>query len=181
MAVTEPAAARLFFALWPDAGVRDAILAVRQGFNAEAARPLHPDDLHLTLAFLGSQPPDKLPCIESVGAAVRATAPVICLDRLGGWAGPRVSWLGAPSSPALTALVDQLWQGVARCGLSREPRAFCPHVTLHRKIRAIPERRLSAPIVWHPSSFVLAESVPAAGAGPRYRVRRRWPFAASGG
>src|SRR6185437_12802218 len=66
----EPRPVRLFVALDLPAAARDALLA----FAADAAdpavwRPVAPEALHVTLAFLGSRPPGDVAAIERVLAA----------------------------------------------------------------------------------------------------------------
>jgi RNA 2',3'-cyclic 3'-phosphodiesterase len=43
---------RYFFALWPDRQVREALSTLSRSLSA-GGRPHHPDDLHMTLVFLG--------------------------------------------------------------------------------------------------------------------------------
>ena len=48
---------RLFVALWPDTEVRKAILDVAGGFSGpglNSARQVKPENIHMTLAFLGN-------------------------------------------------------------------------------------------------------------------------------
>lgn len=177
MLPTEAQTGRLFFALWPDADTRDSLCQAQRRLAVEGVRELHAQDLHLTLAFIGSKPTDAVACIEQAGDRVDVPSLQLCLDRQGSWDRARVSWLGVQPNTDLTVLVDQLWDGLASCGLQRESRPYCPHVTLHRKVRGIPDGPLTPVIQWRASDFVLAESSRAAGAVPRYRVRRRWRLA----
>ncbi|HVS77409.1 MAG TPA: 2'-5' RNA ligase family protein, partial [Steroidobacteraceae bacterium] len=53
---------RLFFALWPDEAMRQAMIqAIRKAARASGGRPVDPGNLHVTLAFLGSVPQRRLP------------------------------------------------------------------------------------------------------------------------
>jgi hypothetical protein len=48
---------RLFFALWPDASMAEALATLAQQVAAESGgRPTAPGHVHVTLAFLGDQP-----------------------------------------------------------------------------------------------------------------------------
>ena len=54
--------ARLFLALWPDDALRRGLLAWRDAWQWPARAALvAPDDLHLTLHFLGGVPLVRLP------------------------------------------------------------------------------------------------------------------------
>lgn len=165
---------RLFFALWPDAATRAALQRAQQGLAGAGGRPLHPLDLHLTLAFLGQVPAQALGCVDAAADAVVAAPLRLVLDRQGSWPGPRVAWL-APTHPppGLAMLVNDLWRGLADCGLSPEPRPYRPHVTVSRKAAVVDEGPLVSPIPWSVDAFVLAASRPVAGQ-PRYEIRRRW-------
>lgn len=169
---------RQFFALWPDPDTRETLVRIQQGLDVAAARRVHAQDLHLTLAFLGQVAADRQDCVLAAAGAVQTPGFELRLDRVGAWPGPRVAWAGATDRPpALLALVDQLWRGLAGCGFTREARAYRPHVTLLRKCAALPEITLPAPVSWRAAEFVLAESQ-APPAVPRYRILRRWALAA---
>ena len=61
-------AKRLFFALWPEDSTRAELTAAMRRLQPEVtARWVMPENLHMTLAFLGDVETDDL---EGVGAAV---------------------------------------------------------------------------------------------------------------
>jgi 2'-5' RNA ligase len=164
------ASIRLFFALWPEAAARAALLDARGG-SLQDARPTRPNDLHLTLVFIGDVDPERLSCIEAAGDDVVLGGFALTLDRVETW--PRQRLLAAvPSAPPpeLFNLLSQLQHNLMPCGIQPEPRRFRPHVTLARKAA----RREPAPlgIDWPVREFVLARSG-APGSGG-YRVLRSW-------
>jgi RNA 2',3'-cyclic 3'-phosphodiesterase len=165
---------RLFFALWPDAAVRAALLAARDGAVQEA-RPTHPDDLHLTLVFIGDVDPDRLSCIEAAADDVVVAGFELVLAQLETWPRQRVL-VAAPGEPppALFSLVAQLQQHLLPCGIVPEPRRYRPHVTLARTAPTVPRRALS--IRWSAREFVLVRSGIAGRNGGGYRVLRAWPL-----
>ena len=167
---------RLFFALWPDAATREAMSQVQRELAVAGGRPLHPLDLHITLAFLGQVSPDQLPCVLAAAEQVHAAAHTLTLTRQGWWRGPRVAWCAPEETPpAMLELVDQLWNGLAGCGFEREARPFKAHVTLLRKARSIETAPLASPIQWELKDFALVASLSGPGA-PRYKVLQRWPL-----
>lgn len=184
--------ARLFFALWPSPSVRDALAHwVASASGAEAnALPTRAENLHLTLAFLGSVPAARLPDVMAVGAGVSAAPFALTLDRQECWSEPGILCL-VPSivHPSLLALVRDLAGGLQACALPVEQRPYRPHVTLGRKTRKAAVWPTSSlrpsvtPIEWQVREFVLAESADDRG-GSRYRIVERWTLqctAASGG
>jgi len=170
----EMSSPRLFFALWPDAPTRDALLQAQQALAVTGGRPLHPLDLHITLAFLGQVPPEQLPCVLAAADRIEAPSLAFTLSRQGVWRGPRVAWVAPEPSPlALSDLVDQLWRQLGGCGYRPEPRPYQAHVTLLRKARMVDEAPLASAIPWVAHEFVLAASLPGP-AVPRYEIRQRW-------
>ena len=88
---------RLFFALWPDNGVRRELAALAKTNVGARARLVVPENIHLTLQFLGSIDPAQRELAESVAKCVTSSPFVLCLDRFGIWRKPKVAW-SAPSS-----------------------------------------------------------------------------------
>ena len=132
-----------------------------------------PENLHMTLAFLGHTSPDQQQAMEDWAEQLPLVQLSLTLDRLGHWPKPRVLWLGPAHWPAaLDALAASLAEGMRRCGLTPDPRPYAPHVTLLRKAHA-PVRRAFVPIGWETAGFVLCESV-SLPEGVQYRVIRQW-------
>jgi 2'-5' RNA ligase len=174
-----PAQRRLFFALWPDDAVRERLRAALAAMPPRGGRPVHVEDLHLTLVFLGRVDPDRQACAERVAAAVHAEQFVLRIDRQGYWPAPRVAWCAPGEVPdALRGLVRRLTRALEACGFAPERRPYRPHVTLFRHSRAVPTGPLTEPFDWPCRAFVLVESA-RAGDGPRYRVLGGWPLADS--
>ena len=167
---------RLFFALWPGAEQRAALAQVQGDLVRRDARKTHPDDLHITLVFLGDVAPEGRACAEAAGERVGGRAFELALDRIGCYPRARVLWCG-PSAPpsALLELVGALERELRGCGFSPERRPYAPHTTLARKARPLAARPLVAPISWLVAEFVLV--IAGDGPPPRYRVLRRWPLA----
>ena len=169
--------ARVFFALWPDLQVRDALAAMARECRLECGgRPTAPEKLHITLFFVGDVERAMIAGLQSVAGASAAAPFRLDLTELGLWRHNRIVWAGAESTPsALALLVSDLTRGLAAHGVRSEDRRYVPHVTLLRNARTAPGRTRIAPIAWHAREFVLVESV-AAGGGSRYEVIARWPF-----
>lgn len=172
---------RLFFALWPDEGVREALAGLLEGEPPRTGRRVPDRNLHMTLAFLGDTTAERRACMEVAAAAIEAAPVVVVLDQLGYWPRPHIVWAGASATPsALIELVARLNRGLSGCGYEPERRPYRAHVTLTRKAHAGPRRREIPPVVWTAEDFCLVESV-AEDSGSVYRVLARWPLRAAAG
>jgi len=134
------AALRTFFALWPDAGARDALSALAGEIAARTrGRAPAAGNLHLTLAFLGDVVPARLAVLRAIGAAVAAAVPRFALvfDRVGAFGEAGIAWAGASAPPRELERLAQLLQvALTNEGFPIERRPFHPHVTLARVKRA---------------------------------------------
>lgn len=172
-----PETERLFFALWPDAPVRQQLWALSRLDAERAGRPVTPENIHLTLAFIGSANSAMRACMEQAAARVQGAPFAMMFDQLGYWGRPRVRWAGCSSPPAmLLQLVRHLNTALAGCGYEPDPRPFVPHVTLRRKSRAPRAQMEFEPVYWPVRDFCLAVSLTRP-QGVEYRVLCRWPLA----
>ena len=93
-----------------------------------------PENLHLTLAFLGGRPAAELPAIAGVLRGAAAHARPVRL-RLHGYreTGSVAMLTFEDEGGAATALAEELHGGLERLGVyRREARAWLPHVTVLR-------------------------------------------------
>ena len=69
-----PRGIRAFFALSPDAEVKETLAALGRDVARKCrGRAVPPDNAHLTLAFLGDVAKGALPVLEAVGSAAPKT------------------------------------------------------------------------------------------------------------
>lgn len=176
-AAAAPATARLFLALWPTPGWA-AALAQRLGLVVGDAhgRMLPPQQMHLTLHFLGALPRQRLPALAE-GLHVPFAPFELALRRCARW--PRGMLVALPDEPppALAALHAALGTALQGQGLPVEQRTFRPHVTLARRYEGPVPAPLASPVRWQVTRYALVESRPvmAPGApqktvGTRYQV-----------
>jgi RNA 2',3'-cyclic 3'-phosphodiesterase len=167
---------RLFFALWPDDSVRDALAeAARPLLAACPGRPVPESNYHLTLAFLGSVDADRLDAIRVAAADVQLTRFDLRIDGHGHWPRPQIAWLGCRDIPAAAgALAQALWTRLEPLGFKPEARPFRAHLTVLRSCPRCDWPGPVSPVDWPVREFVLARSVTLP-AGARYQVIERWP------
>lgn len=106
-------------------------------------RWVHPEDLHLTLAFLGViNDEDKKQLTEEMRTIAQHTQPFsLTLKDLGVFGNPqapRIFWHGIVESIELNQLRDAVYQACERIGFSLDQRKFHPHLTLARKWKGAP-------------------------------------------
>jgi 2'-5' RNA ligase len=134
-----------------------------------------PETLHITLAFLGAVPAQRLPLLCDIAQAIQAEPFELTLDQAGCWGHNRVGWLGAQCVPtALADLAGRLAGALSGAGFALDARAFTPHVTLLRRAQCTAPPAI-VPIVWPVTAFALVASVTEAN-GARYRILAEWPL-----
>ena len=172
---------RVFFALWPDAEARDRLGALAQEVAARTKGRAPPiANLHVTLAFVGEVPSERIDALCAIGASVAASAVpfALTLDCTGTFRGTGIAWAGASSTPpSLAQLASNLADALAAQDFAVERRAFSPHVTLARRCNAPGLANLAAPIAWTVTRLALDASEPGSGAS-RYRRLASWPLSA---
>ena len=167
-------AQRLFLGVWPDQATRKQLTRLIKALGDQSGRPQHPLDLHMTLVFLGMVEPELLECVDRVAGEACFQPFTMTIDRVGYWKRPRILWCGATQIPqALEQLVNELQNGLQRCGFVPEKRRFLPHITLARKVLPIENRAILQPFEWHAEGFVLARSNTGI-APPRYEILKKW-------
>lgn len=172
-------ALRLFFALWPDAEVRTRLeAAARLMGKTCGGRPTRPENLHLTLVFLGEVEATRLPAVRAAADGVTIPAFRLDLRELGYWPRQRIAWI-APAEPprALFELVSALETALAAQGFALDPRPYVPHLTLLRQARCRGETPTLDGIVWSVPAFVLVSST-LRQEGVSYEQIAAWPLAA---
>jgi RNA 2',3'-cyclic 3'-phosphodiesterase len=184
---------RLFVALEIPSAVRENLAALLKSLRAVSpqTRWVRPENLHVTLKFIGEVPEAKLGAIRNALAAVRSDQPVMLDFRgLGFFPNekhPRVFWAGIEASPNLKILAAEIERATEKIDISQEQRSFSPHLTLARfEPPRLPEQ-LRAAIQEHATrhfgslrtnQFHLIESK-LKPSGAEYTTVESFPFAAA--
>ena len=98
---------------------------------------IKPENIHLTLKFLGESRPDELDRLSAeirpIAAAMRPIElRVHGLGAFPNFKRPRVIWIGVQAPPSLVRLQQALEDAAEKIGYPREERPFSPHLTLGR-------------------------------------------------
>ena len=93
MALEQPERQRLFFALTPSSELAQAFHQVGMTeLLACRGRHLKPEQIHLTLRFIGSADHDMATCLREAAGRLALPAFELVFDTLGYWPRPRVVW-----------------------------------------------------------------------------------------
>lgn len=102
------------------------------------SRWVHHEDFHITLAFLGSAPEDKLQTAKKLaGESIsNEMAFPVYIDRLGVFgneSSPRIFWCGTQSQERLQIIREKVFSACKNAGFQLETRPFKSHITIARK------------------------------------------------
>ncbi|HEY5702588.1 MAG TPA: RNA 2',3'-cyclic phosphodiesterase [Gammaproteobacteria bacterium] len=150
---------RLFLAYWPDPACRKSFSKLAKQLSLRNARLIKPENIHLTLVFLGHVDEKTLPQLTRSLETI-ATEPIeLVFDQLGWWQRSQVIWVAPASVPDnLLILVDNLNSTAHGCGFKVDERPYSPHITLARKVRQPPVRPEFKPVTWLLRDWVLVRS-----------------------
>lgn len=168
---------RLFFALWPEAGQLEPLVERVRHLAAPAVGKLQrPDQLHVTIEFLGAIPQARMAGVRAAGAAAAAGARPfeVVFDQLDHWRRPKVLCLTASeTTQALSQLSQSLRRELGLRGFEVERREFRAHLTLARKVDHLPPVAPFEPVRWPARGLTLVRSV-SDSAGSRYEPLDVW-------
>lgn len=164
-----------------------AALQVQQ-FLLPMPRKVDPENLHLTLVFLGDCPEPALQAAHEGFETLRAVGFALSLHGLGlfGKDRPRAAWAGVAPAPELFHLQAKAETIACRAGCPIETRKFLPHITLGRFPPPPPpdalrlERAVALGATFRSDPWQVAELTlwqsHLSSRGPRYQVLARYPL-----
>jgi 2'-5' RNA ligase len=125
---------RLFVAIDPPSAVREHLGTTCR--DLEGARWTRPEQMHVTLRFLGSIETSLVGTIASALAAIEASSFRLSVTGFGvfpSFRSPRVLWAGMSPSDPLRELARRIEEALARTGaVGPDEKPFSPHLTLAR-------------------------------------------------
>lgn len=132
---------RLFVAIPLPDPVRTQLTMLQSGL--QGARWIKPDNIHLTVRFIGKVPNDLASDIDMALSEITAPAFTLELDGIGSFArgkNPHALWAGVAKSEPLMHLQAKIESTLVRSGLEPEGRKFSPHITIARLKEMRPNR-----------------------------------------
>lgn len=173
--VATPCGRRIFLACFPPASVAERICDVGEAIVSDG-RLLHPNQIHLTLAFLGNQPGSVVDALQHTARRHDLSGGCLRLERAGYFQRPAIAWLGPARTPDfLGELAAHVETVCHRAGVAMDGRRWRPHVSVARKTTAPRRSLLASPINWEIDSFELCESH-LSKTGSVYNSLGRWPL-----
>lgn len=137
--------ARLFFALDLTPQDKAEIHQLQRSITPTLPKPTAPENLHLTLAFLGNiseQTIDKLcATAEQLAKNLITHSPYqLTGSHLGVFEKANVLFIGLTETPNwLDSLASALEHAAKTMNIRMENRAYHPHITLSRKVKQLPD------------------------------------------
>lgn len=181
--MTEAVRERVFIALWPSPEDAARMMPWVQAAQARCGgRPMVPDTLHLTLAFLGGVPAETLAELCRRLPQWPAQVGELELACFGRFEGPRIVWAGLRDGgpPWLHQLYQGLWQRLEPMGFRPDHAVFRPHVSLLRRAGPQDIDALHMPALrWRPAACRLVASRSSEHAS-RYRTLADMPLVQAG-
>jgi len=166
---------RLFFGLKPDPQTALDIIDWRERSLPPMARPVPVDNLHVTLAFLGTVQDRYLEELFDLADQVRLGPIDLRINQLGFWSKPKILWIGSDEIPqSVSQLAKMLGNVRRRMGFRADKKEFLPHITIARRCeRPPPASALKPDFTIYFDRFTLFESSRIK-SGLYYRALQDW-------
>lgn len=124
---------RLFVAIIFPKAVKEQLVELYQGIKK--AKWVRPEQIHLTLGFIGEVTGEQADRLQLALAAVKSLAFTMQLRGVGTFPNdrhPKVLWVGIAPCPELLALQSKIEEAIRAPGHPKDKHAFNPHITLAR-------------------------------------------------
>lgn len=169
---------RLFVGVNVHAAQQQQIAAVLATLP-QVLKPVPPENLHLTLRFLGQSSEAQARQLWTLLSQVTLPAFSVRLNELLCWPGPRVLCLaGVITDPGLQRLDALLSQAATQAGYPPAQHPLHPHLTLARGAKQLPQLSVTVPALQvQPAALHLYQSI-STPAGVRYPVLASLPLLA---
>jgi len=146
-------AVRLFIAINFSDDIKNLILKIQQRLRSQSTRGsfTRPENLHLTLAFLGVTPEEKLNGLFTIMDNIKSPSFDVPFCRTGCFTHSRKElwWIGAeqgsPGLSCLKSIHDKLIRDLLDAGFSVDSRPFNAHITLAREVKHLDPITLDCP------------------------------------
>ena len=127
---------RLFIAINFNASTRSHLIDLRDELCSRSERGNFslPENLHVTLAFIGEVSPGKVDRIEAILETITFSPFEATIDRLGTFAHGKLWYAGLHGYKPLIQVQQEITHKLASGGFEMDGRKYRPHVTLGRDV-----------------------------------------------
>ena len=129
---------RLFIAINFNVETKSRLLALREDLqnNVQCGRFSLPENLHLTLAFLGECTQDQISAAKNTMTTVSFEPLTLTIDHIGYFKrdSRSIYWAGVNPCRPLLDLQCNLFESLRSFGFMLENRKYSPHITLAREV-----------------------------------------------
>ncbi len=130
---------RLFYAINFDNIIKKQLVDIQDMLRAHSAKGNFtlPDNLHLTLAFIGEVAADRTGPLLQIAETFKVTPFELRLQGLGRFRRDSgdILWMGIAENKTLASIYSRLYGYLTDAGFDIEKRKFTPHLTLARQAR----------------------------------------------
>ena len=127
---------RLFISINFDEKTKENILAVQRRLRAMGkGRFTSPDNLHLTLAFLGEVAEERIADLEAIMDSVDVPEIQLVFSEIGAFRNEsELWWIGIRQDEKLSQMQSELIAKLKAAGFTPDSKRFKPHITLAREM-----------------------------------------------
>lgn len=146
--------------MWPPEATRKQLARLaRKIADRCLGYPVKPENLHLTLAFLGETDCNTIPALREAGSAIRHAPFDLLLDKLYYWGKGNLVAAGiSQNCNELEALAQELRNQFTAAGVRYDTVKFVPHVTLVRNTKRDYPPEIMPPVAWTVAHWSLVQS-----------------------
>ena len=149
---------RMFLTVWPNE-VQIEQLYQLQGDYIGCGKEVAPENLHMTLLFMGDMADGAVDCLVQGAQDLLVRPFSISLDRLGYFPKTKIFYIAPSVVPEELMLLQRGLRSCAQhCGVRQLSKRYLPHVSLQRKSEIPLSNPSFAPIEWEIDEFHLVES-----------------------
>lgn len=149
---------RMFLTVWPNEAQIEQLYQL-QGDYIGCGKEVSPENLHMTLLFMGDMLDKEVDCLIESAKDLVVRPFSISLDRLGYFPKTKIFYVAPSVIPEeLTGLQRGLRSCAQYCGVRQLSKRYLPHVSLQRKSEIPSSNPSFSPIEWGIDEFHLVES-----------------------
>ena len=141
---------RAFIAIDIPADIKSKIIELSKGLNSSGIKPVGPEQLHITLFFLGYVDAEQIASVKLALSKMQVRSFSVDLNGIGTFdpRNPRIVFINiAKGSEELKKIYADLSGDISALRIRMDERAFAPHITIARLKRSAGEevRAVNAP------------------------------------